>query len=78
VSGFFARLTPELLGVGAGCHGLDPERLTRFRQAVTDPSTGAELAGIAQRLEAAGYELGGRPSSHSRRFGGTGHRMETS
>jgi uncharacterized protein (TIGR02453 family) len=59
VSGFFARLTPELLGVGAGCHGLDPERLTRFRQAVADPSTGAELAGIAQRLEAAGYELGG-------------------
>ena len=24
VSGFFARLTPEFLGVGAGCHGLDP------------------------------------------------------
>jgi hypothetical protein len=59
VSGFLARLTPELIGVGAGCHGLDPERLTRFRQAVADPSTGAELAGIAQRLEAAGYELGG-------------------
>jgi uncharacterized protein (TIGR02453 family) len=59
VSGFFARLTPELLGVGAGCHGLDPERLTRFRQAVADPSTGAELAGIAQRLEAAGYQLSG-------------------
>jgi uncharacterized protein (TIGR02453 family) len=59
VSGFFARLTPEFLGVGAGCHGLDPERLARFRRAVTDPSTGAELAGIAERLEAAGYELGG-------------------
>jgi hypothetical protein len=37
VSGFFARLTPEFLGVGAGCHGLDPEGLTRFRQAVTRP-----------------------------------------
>jgi uncharacterized protein (TIGR02453 family) len=59
VSGFFARLTPEVLGVGAGCHGLDPERLARFRQAVADPSAGAELAGIAQRLETAGYELGG-------------------
>jgi uncharacterized protein (TIGR02453 family) len=59
VSGFFARLTPESLGVGAGCHGLDPERLTRFRQAVADPSSGADLAGIAQRLEAAGYRLGG-------------------
>ena len=59
LSGFFARLTPELLGVGAGCHGLDPERLTRFRQAVADPSSGADLAGIAERLEAAGYHLGG-------------------
>jgi uncharacterized protein (TIGR02453 family) len=57
VSGFFARLTPEFLGVGAGCHGLDPERLTRFRHAIADPSSGAELAGIAQRLEAVGYEL---------------------
>jgi uncharacterized protein (TIGR02453 family) len=59
VSGFFARLTPELVGVGAGCHGLDPEQLTRFRHAVADPSSGADLAGIAQRLEAAGYQLGG-------------------
>jgi uncharacterized protein (TIGR02453 family) len=59
VSGFFARLTPELVGVGAGCHGFDPERLVRFRQAVADPSSGADLAGIAERLEAAGYELGG-------------------
>jgi len=59
LSGFFARLTPVVLGVGAGCHGLDPERLTRFRQAVADPASGAELAGIAQRLEAAGYQLGG-------------------
>ena len=59
VSGFFARLTPEVLGVGAGCHGLDPQRLTRYRQAVADSSTGSELAGIAERLEAAGYELGG-------------------
>lgn len=59
VSGFFARLTPEVLGVGAGCHGLDPERLARFRQAVADPSSGTELAGVAQRLEAAGYQLAG-------------------
>jgi uncharacterized protein (TIGR02453 family) len=59
VSGFFARLTPEVVGIGAGCHGLDPEGLARFRRAVADPATGAELAGVAGRLEAAGYELGG-------------------
>jgi uncharacterized protein (TIGR02453 family) len=59
VSGFFARLTPEALGVGAGCHGLGPEPLARFRQAVADPASGADLAGIAQRLEVAGYQLSG-------------------
>jgi uncharacterized protein (TIGR02453 family) len=59
VSGFFAQLTPEVVGVGAGCHGFDPERLPRFRQAVADASRGAELAGIAQWLEVAGYRLGG-------------------
>jgi hypothetical protein len=45
--------------VGAGCHGFDPERLSRFREAVADLSTDAELAGIAQRLEVAGHQLGG-------------------
>ncbi|HZC99928.1 MAG TPA: DUF2461 domain-containing protein [Actinomycetes bacterium] len=59
VSGFFVRLTPEFVAIGAGCHGIDPERLARFRQAVVDRSSGAELAGIAARLEAAGYQLGG-------------------
>jgi uncharacterized protein (TIGR02453 family) len=59
VSGFFARLTPEFLGIGAGCHGLDPERLARFRHAVADSATGTELAGVAQRLEAAGYKVDG-------------------
>jgi uncharacterized protein (TIGR02453 family) len=59
VSGFFARLTPELVGIGAGSHGFDPERLARFRQAVADPASGAELAQIADLLEPAGYELGG-------------------
>jgi uncharacterized protein (TIGR02453 family) len=59
VSGFFARLTPELLGIGAGCHGFDRGRLTRFRRAVADPASGAELARLAERLETAGYQLGG-------------------
>jgi uncharacterized protein (TIGR02453 family) len=59
VSGFFVRLAPESMGIGAGSHGFDPERLTRFRRAVADRSGGAALAGIAGTLEAAGYELGG-------------------
>jgi uncharacterized protein (TIGR02453 family) len=76
VSGFFVRLTPEVLGIGAGCHGLDAERLARFRQAVADPASGADLAGIAQRLEAAGYQLGGatlkRPPAGFERAGPAG------
>lgn len=59
VSGFFARLSPEFLGVGAGCHSLDPERLTRFRRAVAHPASGEELARIAKLVEGGGYELGG-------------------
>jgi uncharacterized protein (TIGR02453 family) len=59
VSGFFARLSPEVVAVGAGSHGVDPERLARFRHGVADPSSGAALAGIAERLEAGGYRLGG-------------------
>jgi uncharacterized protein (TIGR02453 family) len=59
VSGFFARLTPELVGIGAGCHAVDPERLALLRQAVADPAAGAALAGIAQGLEGAGYRLEG-------------------
>jgi Conserved hypothetical protein (DUF2461) len=42
-----------------GDRRFDTARLRRFRRAVADPTGGAELAGVAARLEAAGYRLGG-------------------
>ncbi len=64
VSGLFARLTPEFLGVGAGCHGFDKERLETFRRAVADPRSGAALDGVAREIESEGYIL--RGSSYKR------------
>jgi uncharacterized protein (TIGR02453 family) len=59
VSGFFLRLSPDFVGLGAGSHGFDKEQLERFRRALTDRAAVSELPEIAARLEAAGYGLGG-------------------
>lgn len=59
LSGFFARLTATRFGAGAGCHGFRPDHLKRFRAAVAGPA-GAALAGIAERIEAAGHTVSGR------------------
>jgi uncharacterized protein (TIGR02453 family) len=55
-SGFFLRVTPTELIVGAGAHGLQRAALERFRAAVADEASGAELARIADALEEAGVE----------------------
>ncbi len=57
VSGLFARLTPEFLGIGAGCHGFDKERLETFRRAVADARSGALLAREASKIESEGYTI---------------------
>ncbi len=59
VSGFFVRLSPDYIGLGAGCHGFDPARLKAFRAAVAGPSSGAALVQIVEEIEAEGYGLGG-------------------
>jgi uncharacterized protein (TIGR02453 family) len=58
VSGFYLRLTPDLLGVGAGAHHFDKDALKRYRDAVTEPGSGAALAALADELESDGWELG--------------------
>jgi uncharacterized protein (TIGR02453 family) len=60
VSGLFLRVSPELVGVGAGSHGLEKSALAAFRTAVTDAQAGPELARIVADIETAGYELGGQ------------------
>jgi uncharacterized protein (TIGR02453 family) len=57
--GFFFRLRPDALVLGAGRHHLEPEPLDRFRQAAADTRTGEALVEAVERVEAAGFTLGG-------------------
>jgi uncharacterized protein (TIGR02453 family) len=60
VSGFFTRLSPDFVGIGAGCHGFDKERLPVFRESVADPASGRALARAAAEIEEQGYKLSGQ------------------
>ncbi|MBR1158100.1 DUF2461 family protein [Bradyrhizobium elkanii] len=58
-SGLFARLSPDFLGVGAGCHRFEKDELKRFREALNAPRVAADLAEIAREVEKHGYKLKG-------------------
>lgn len=57
-SGFFFRLTPNELMLGAGLHILVPPMLARFRKAVLDKRRGDALARIVAKLRKANLEVG--------------------
>jgi uncharacterized protein (TIGR02453 family) len=57
-SGFFFRLTPDRLVLGAGMHGFAPATLARYRAAVLDARKGAALAAIVSKIRKDGYEVG--------------------
>jgi uncharacterized protein (TIGR02453 family) len=57
-SGFFFRLTPDAVMLGAGMHGFSPPTLARYRKAVLDAKKGEALAKIVQKLRTAGYAIG--------------------
>src|SRR5882757_5875577 len=57
-SGFFFRLTPKTLLLGAGMHRFEPPALARYRAAVLDDRKGAALAAIVAKLRKAGYDVG--------------------
>ncbi len=57
--GFFFRLTPTRLMLGAGMHGFMPPVLARYRKAVLDDKKGAALVKVAAKVTGAGYDLGG-------------------
>ncbi len=59
VSGFYLRIAPKALGIGAGAHGFDKERLTAFRDAVVDPAAGRALATAAGKVEKGGHGVHG-------------------
>ncbi len=58
-SGFFFRLRPDRLLLGAGMHGFMPPVLPRYRAAVLDAGQGKALAALVAKLRKAGYAVGG-------------------
>jgi uncharacterized protein (TIGR02453 family) len=58
-SGFFFRLTPTRLMLGAGMHGFMPPVLARYRESVLDQKKGPALAKVVAKLHGLGLEIGG-------------------
>ena len=56
--GFFLRITPGKLILGAGSHLFDKAHLERFRQAVVADKSGAELEKLLRGLKKTGFTLG--------------------
>jgi uncharacterized protein (TIGR02453 family) len=55
--GGYVQLTAQGLAAGAGSYMMDTPRLTRFRQAVADESTGARLQDIVDTLAEQRYSV---------------------
>ena len=59
-AGLFLRLTPDMVGMGAGMHHFDKDVLAAYRDAVVDSRRGAALEKvIAQTRRVRGLKLGG-------------------
>jgi uncharacterized protein (TIGR02453 family) len=65
VSGFYLRLSPKHIAIGAGAHRFDPDRLATYRSAAADPTSGAALAKVVQKVGRAGWPVKGE---HYRRL----------
>lgn len=48
--GYYFRLTPKQLILGAGMHGFDKDKLARYRANVANDARGAELAKVVNKL----------------------------
>lgn len=57
--GYWLRITPKAVGIGAGLHGFDDTLLKEWRQAVDADSTGKPLAAALTKLEKAKYDVYG-------------------
>ena len=58
-SGFYLRISPDGVGIGAGAHGFDRDRLAAYRAAVVDTKAGPALSRAVTRVTKAGYEVKG-------------------
>ena len=59
VSGFYLRITPTQLGIGAGAHGFDKDRLAAYRRAVVDEKSGPALVRAVGTVEGSGWPVMG-------------------
>lgn len=59
VSGFYFRLTTKSLGLGAGAHRFDRDRLGEYRDAVVDPKAGPSLKRAVGATQKAGWPVEG-------------------
>jgi uncharacterized protein (TIGR02453 family) len=57
--GFFVKVAPEHLVLGAGITLFTPGLLLRYRERVDEPASGRELVGLLHRLESAGLRVTG-------------------
>lgn len=58
-SGFYLRISPDGVGIGAGAHGFDRDRLAAYRAAVVDPKSGPALSRAVTRVTKAGCDVEG-------------------
>src|SRR5512140_943155 len=58
-SGFYFRLTPKSLWLGAGMHDFEDRLLSVYREAVLDSAKGKALEKAIALVKKAGYEVGG-------------------
>jgi hypothetical protein len=56
-SGFYLRVTPDLVAIGVGANHLDRAGVDHYRRAVCDEAAGPELVRIVVDLEGDGWEL---------------------
>jgi len=56
-SGFYFRLEPGVLILGAGRHGFEPDALAKLRRDIADAKKGASLEKAIAKVEKAGYDL---------------------
>lgn len=59
VTGFYMRIGPKDLGLGAGSHGLQKEHLTTYRDRVVEPDAGKALVKAVKSVERAGFSVSG-------------------
>jgi uncharacterized protein (TIGR02453 family) len=60
--GGYVNFSADGLVVGVGYHHMEPDQLDRYRRAVADDGSGAELAGVVGLLAAGKVQVGGSSS----------------